>query len=180
MVPTEFRSLNGSRVKTNQYSVTRHEKQIHPLSDRLPGVFISVSFEHYLWWKFMVFDSRFLVWNRPNCSDKNRDSSIVDSFSDISVCYHWWNFYNFVDFGFNHLSNKQTFSQNWTWKSRLNRKKIARKNLDRKKSGKISTNQKSVWLFDFKNSSVNYFFRNNFIVFILPLVWISKSIFRLF
>ena len=43
VVPTEFRSLNGSRVKTNQYSVTRHEKQIHPLSDRLPGVFISVS-----------------------------------------------------------------------------------------------------------------------------------------
>lgn len=41
VVPTEFRSLNGSRVKTNQYSVTRHEKQIHPLSDRLPGVFIS-------------------------------------------------------------------------------------------------------------------------------------------
>jgi len=43
VVPTEFRWLNKAEsLKTNQYSVTRHEKQIHPLSDRLPGLFISV------------------------------------------------------------------------------------------------------------------------------------------
>ena len=42
VVPTEFRSLHKEEpLKTNQYSVTRHEKQIHPLSDRLPGLFIS-------------------------------------------------------------------------------------------------------------------------------------------
>lgn len=41
IVPTEFRPLSGSVLRTNQYSVTRHEKQIHPMSERLPGLFMS-------------------------------------------------------------------------------------------------------------------------------------------
>lgn len=43
VIPTEFRKLDGTKTQTNQYSVTRHEKAVHQLSDRLPG--INVHFE---------------------------------------------------------------------------------------------------------------------------------------
>ena len=41
VVPTEFRALDAEPIKTNQYSVTRHDKQISQFADRLPGVIIS-------------------------------------------------------------------------------------------------------------------------------------------
>ena len=40
MVPTEYRHLDGTTIRSNQYSVTEHTRRVAPGSNRgLPGVF---------------------------------------------------------------------------------------------------------------------------------------------
>jgi len=55
VVPTLYRYLNGTQVQTNQFSVTEHQRHVHPGSNRgLPGVYffyevspLHVEFEEY-------------------------------------------------------------------------------------------------------------------------------------